>query len=44
MAMTPRGHRRLDEGARLLEDQERRRIVALVRRDLETVVGRVNEL
>lgn len=44
MAMTPRGLRRLDENARAGEELDRRRTAALARRDLETAVGRVNEL
>lgn len=44
MAMTPRGLRRLDDGARHEEALERRRAAATARLDLETAVGRVNEL
>ena len=44
MGMTPRGLRRLDDGARHEEALERRRSAATARRDLETAVGRVNEL
>jgi hypothetical protein len=42
--MTPRGLRRLDENARAGEELDRRRRSATARRDLETAVGRVNEL
>ncbi len=36
MAMTPRGLRRLDEGARITEEREHRELVGRLRRDLAT--------